>query len=569
MPESLQQLLYRRLDEAPEGRALAWYSSSGDYRWATFEALMARASGPAARLAEEGVRVGDVCIIVLPSEELAAVLLLAVFQVGAVPLLVAPPVLRGTHEALLQTLRHTVRRTQARVVILPATLSGLIGRLPAKGGRRYLIGEHMLQPAGASELPRVNAAESDVVAMQLTSGTTGRPRICVWSHRNVLAGLAGMWAAMGLRSEDVCFNWTPLYHDMGLVNNFLLCLTHRVPLIMMSPFEFVKRPAAWLRGLAGTGSTVTWSPNFGFALAAERAAENDLTGVRLDGVRAFWSAAERIHVETMRAFHARFAGYGVRFDSLRTNFGCAENVGGATFTGAGEPFPVEFVHRESLLRRRMAKTVGGADGNGQGTVAVVGVGRPYPNMQIHILSSRGKRLPDGHVGEVALDTPSRMLGYLGDAAATRRAFSHGLLRTGDLGYLRGQELFWVGRVKERITVRGRKLDPSDFEPVLLRIPGLRQGSFAAFGVEDAARGTQRVVIVAEVRDPPGRTRAEIVGDISREVFLHLGVTADEVLLVRPGTLTKTSSGKRRHRFFRRQYLSGGLGTFLFDEPRAG
>jgi acyl-CoA synthetase (AMP-forming)/AMP-acid ligase II len=162
-----------------------------------------------------------------------------------------------------------------------------------------------------------------------------------------------------------------------------------------------------------------------------------------------------------------------------------------------------------------------------------------------------------------------MMGYLGDTAATRRAFSHDLLRTGDLGYLRGQELFWVGRAKERITVRGRKLDPSDFEPVLLRVPGLRQGSFAAFGVEDAARGTQRVVIVAEVRDPPGRTQAEIVGDISREVFLHLGVTADEILLVRPGTLTKTSSGKRRHKFFRRQYLSGGLGSFLFEESRAG
>lgn len=569
MPESLQQMFYRRLDETPAGRALAWYSSSGEFSWMTFEELMARASGPAACLAAEGVRAGDVCIIVLPSEERASLLLLAVFQLGAVPLLVAPPLLRGTDETLLQTLRHTIRRTQARVVILPLALSGLVGRLPGKGTRRYLFGERVVQFAGASEPPRVNPAEGDVVAMQLTSGTTGRPRICVWSQRNVLAGLAGMHAAMGLSSEDVCFNWTPLYHDMGLVNNFLLCLTHRVPLIMMKPFDFVKHPALWVRGLTATGLTVTWSPNFGFVLAAERVTEDELSGVRLDRVRAFWNAAERIHVETMRAFHARYARYGVGLEALRTNFGCAENVGGATFTAVGETFPVEVVHRDSLLQRRVARTIGSANGDGQGAVAVVGVGRPYPGMRIHILSSRGKPLPDGHVGEIALDTPSRMMGYRGDAAANRRAFLRGLLRTGDLGYVRGQELFWVGRVKERITVRGRKLDPSDFEPVLLRIPGLRQGSFAAFGVEDAVRGTQRVIIVAEVRDPPGRSGAEIIGDISRGVFLHLGLTADEVLLVRPGTLTKTSSGKRRHRFFRRQYLSGGLGAFLFEERRVG
>ncbi len=569
MPESLQQLLYRRLDEAPEGRALAWYSSSPAFSWMTFEDLMTRATGPAACLAEEGVRAGDVCIIVLPSEELAALLVLAVLQLGAVPLLIAPPLLRSIHETLLQTLRHTVQRTRPRVVIVPSGFTGLVDQLPRKGTTRYLLAERVVRAPGSVAPPRVHPAEADVAAMQLTSGTTGKPRICVWSHRNVLAGLDGMHAAMSLSGEDVCFNWTPLYHDMGLVNNFLVCLVHRVPLIMMNPFEFVKRPALWVRGLAATGSTVTWSPNFGFALAAERVSDDELDGVRLDHVRAFWNAAERIHVETMRTFHARYAPYGVRFEALRTNFGCAENVGGATFTASGEVFPVEFVHRESLQRQRVARRIDSAHADRQGTVAVVGVGRPYPGMRVHVLSRGGQPLPDGRVGEIALDTPSRMIGYLGDAAASRRALFRGLLRTGDLGYVRGEELFWVGRVKERITILGRKLDPSDFEPVLLQIPGLRQGAFAAFGVEDAARGTQRLIILAEVRDPPGRSSAEIVGDISRKVFLHLGVSADEVLLVRPGTLTKTSSGKRRHRFFRRQYVNGVLGAFLFEQPEQG
>ncbi len=563
MTESVQTLIYRRLDEEPEGRALAWYTPAGTFSWTSFQDLIGRAEAAAQRLAAEGLRAGDVCILVLPSDEAAATQVLAVLLLGAVPLLVAPPLLQGVHSILLDTLRHTVRRTRARVVVMEDSMAAIAAQLPLKRGTRYVFGD-LAAPSNGAALSRVAPAAIDVVAMQLTSGTTGRPRICVWNQRGVLAGLEGMRAIMQLTPDDICFNWTPLYHDMGLVNNLLLCLTHRVPLVMASPFEFVKRPALWLRGLAATGSTLTWSPNFGFALAAQRVRDEEMTSVRLDRVRAFWNAAERIHLETMEAFYRRFAPLGLRYDALKTNFGCAENVGGATFSPADGVFRVDVVNRHLLRRRRIARVGGPVDGGDQ-NVAIVGVGRPYPGMRIEIHSRGAKRLPDGHVGEIALQTPSQMVGYLGDRAETRRALRGGFLRTGDLGYLRGEELFWVGRVKERITVRGRKYDPSDFERVLLRIPGLRQGSFAAFGVDDAARGTRQVVIVAEVRDPPGRPTKEIVGEISREIFLHLGLTADEVLLVRPGTLTKTSSGKRRHRYFRQLYLDGQLEAFVFDQ----
>lgn len=569
MSESLQSVLHRRLDEAPGGRALAWYTPSGEFSWLSIEECLSHAAGHAARLAEAGLRRGDVCIIVLPSEPLAATLVASVLLLGAVPLLIAPPLLQGVHSTLFDTLERVVRTTRARVVVLPATMASIAARLPRRRVTRYLSDDAFPSGWAAAPIPRVTPAGGDVVAMQLTSGTTGRPRICVWRQRNVLAGLAGMRAAMQLHAGDVCFNWTPLYHDMGLMNNFLLCLAHRVPLVMLNPFDFVTRPALWLRGLSATGTTVTWSPNFGFALAAQRIRDEELAGIDLGRVRAFWNAAERIHLDTLRAFHERFERYGVRFESLKTNYGCAENVGGATFSDPAGVFPAEFVDRDLLQRHRIARPVSPANGGAEKAVAVVGVGRPYPGMRIQIVSRRGTPLPDGRVGEIALDTPSQMAGYLKDGAATRRALATGLLRTGDLGYLRGEELFWVGRVKERITVRGRKLDPSDFERALLRVPGLRHGSFATFGVDAPHRGTQEVVIVAEVRDPPGRSHAEIIQDIGREVFVHLGVTADEILLVGPGSLTKTSSGKRRHRYFRRLYLDGQLQSFVIEQARNG
>jgi acyl-CoA synthetase (AMP-forming)/AMP-acid ligase II len=161
-----------------------------------------------------------------------------------------------------------------------------------------------------------------------------------------------------------------------------------------------------------------------------------------------------------------------------------------------------------------------------------------------------------------------MLGYLGDAEATRRALYGDWLRTGDLGYLHNGSLFWVGRVRERITVRGKKIDPSEFEPILFAISGLRAGCFAAFGVDERDQGTQRIVVVAEVREPLERDPKAISTEIREQSFRKLDVAVSEVVLVAPGTLAKTSSGKRRHRHFRRLYLENKLAGLDPDSTEA-
>jgi acyl-CoA synthetase (AMP-forming)/AMP-acid ligase II len=361
---------------------------------------------------------------------------------------------------------------------------------------------------------------------------------------------------MALSASDLCANWTPLYHDMGLVNNFFLCLALGIPLVLLSPQEFVRRPALWLRSLSQTGATITWSPNFGFALTVRKAQESELEGVRLDHVRAFWNAAERIHAETLDAFHRRFAALGVRREALKTNFGCAENVGGATFSCANELPPCEHLDRRFLDERGIARVSPAT--NDAEKVVLVSAGVAHPAMNIQILSPRGRVLPDGHVGEICLDTPSRMLRYQQNARETRRALRGGLLHTGDLGYLRNGHLFWVGRLRDRITIHGKKIDPSTFESIFASTPCLREGCFAAFGVPDEQLGTECLIIVGEVRSPLTESLKNLAATISRKCFLQLGITPGDIVLVPSGTLAKTSSGKRRHRHFRKLYLDGGL-----------
>ncbi len=558
---SLQSRYLEQLEKNPTGKAVGFIDANCHTEWRTREEFHRNAMAHAARLRQEGIQKGDVVLIVLPSNELSATALTGALHLGVIPLLIAPPILQGAQSSLGEILLKTIERTNARAVICASSLENMRDRLLATGdGTRYLF-ESEIPGAEPEDIAPVVPDENDIAAYQLTSGTTGFPRVCMWKQGPVLAALDGMVAAMKLEPQDICFNWTPLYHDMGLVNNFLTCITTGVPMVFQSPHDFVKKPALWLKGLQATGANTTWSPNFGFALSAKMVKDEDLEGVRLDHVKAFWNAAERIHYDTMLAFHQRFEKFGVKKSALKTNFGCAENVGGATFSDPDGEYLVERVLLSRLQDDRIAEIAPDSTPDNE-TMTLVSAGRPHPGMTVKILGDDNEELPEGHVGALALNTPSRMIGYLDDPESTSQALVGDLLKTGDLAYLRGEEVYWAGRIKERITIRGKKVDPSDFEPILFQIDGLRPGCFVAFGVDDSERGTQRIVIVSEVQDGNTKEPKKLQREVRAKVNLGLGIEVSETVLVKKGTLTKTSSGKRRHRHFRDLYLAGKLDEHL-------
>lgn len=555
MEDSLQRRWAELLQTAGDSPAIGWYDRRRNVEWLSRGDLHTRAAGVGCRLVADGVKAGDPVVIVLPSTLEAAIHVIGVHLVGAVPLLVAPPSILGENSNLREVVSDVIRRSRAAAVIAASDVD-----IDTEAAQFRLYREVVPAAATIDETLLVTPGSDAIGGLQLTSGTTGFPRICVWRQKGILAALDGMAAAMQLQDDDICLNWTPLYHDMGLVNNLLLCYTAGVPVVMMSPHDFVRRPALWLQALSDTGATVSWSPNFGFALTASRVRDSELDGVDLTHVRSLWNAAERIHADTIRAFDERFRGLGLGESALRTNFGCAENVGGATFS---DPRPVTIERLDTTRFQQERVAVPAADPRaGTDVTTIVSAGRPFPGMQIRILSEDHEPLSDGEIGLIALDSPSALDEYLGDEEATNAAKVDGAVITGDLGYVRDSELFWVGRARERINVRGKKLDPSDFETVLLGVEGVRPGCFAAFGIDDPALGTERVVIVSEIRDGQAPVDGELAGAIRERVFSHLGVHVDEILLVEEGTLTKTSSGKRRHVHFRKLHEDNQLDPFI-------
>ena len=558
MSDSLQRRIRERLEAEPEQRALAIVDAHGVGRWWTRRELHERCARVATKLIESKLAPGGVVVIVSIDPTECATSVLAALLCGAVPLLAAPPTIQGVNSSLTSILDEVIRRSRASLVILPRAMAARADALAAAFPSACIEPgfERLLAESGSIDkdfaVPARAERHGSVAILQQTSGTTRFPRIAVLEHARVLAAVDGMARGMKLASDDVYLNWTPLYHDMGLVNNFLTCLVHGIPLALLSALDVVRRPALWMRALDDLGATQTWSPNFGYALAAQRCSDEELEGLDLSRVRGCWNAAERVHLETFKRFHARFERQGARWTACKTDFGCVESIGGATFSSAAGPLVAEELDLDCLQEESNARIADDATRRAQWFVSC---GRAYPGLELGIFDEHGQRLPDGRVGELGLRGEARFECYLDDPEQTARTKRDGFVFPGDEGYLRDGEFFWTGRSSERINLQGKKLDPSELEQALLGVRGLRRGCFAAFGVEDVERGTELLVVLVEVEVEAQSRLAEIAGEIRRKLAIEVGVVVEDLRLLPKGTLTKTSSGKRRQRHFRELYLN--------------
>ncbi|HEV7887415.1 MAG TPA: AMP-binding protein, partial [Acidimicrobiales bacterium] len=350
--------------------------------------------------------------------------------------------------------------------------------------------------------------------------------------------------------DDVCVSWLPLYHDMGLIGLLTLPMITGTELVLAAPQDFLANPIRWMEWLSEFGGTATAGPNFSYALAAralKRAPQLDLSRWRIA-----LNGAEPVNPATVDAFCEAGARHGFRAGASFCAFGMAEVAIAGTFPEPLSGMRIDTVDRGALEGERYAAPVAADSPHGKSFALL---GRPVPGLEIRVCDpATGSVLSDRSVGELEIRGTSVTPGYYKHPDATAESFHDGWLKTGDLAYLVEGELVVCGRIKDVIIVGGRNVFPEDVERAAEAVDGVRAGNVIAFGIE-STRGREGVVVVAETKadDTAGVRTA-----LAERVRLTVGVPPREVVLVAPGSLPKTSSGKLQRSLCKRRYLGSEL-----------
>ncbi|MBN2084117.1 MAG: AMP-binding protein [Anaerolineales bacterium] len=544
----------------PERTAIIWMHAREPEHPMTRRDLIRQAAGYAAALAAAGVRPGEVVILILQhSESLAAAFFGAVLH-GAIPSIMPFLTEKLAPDSYRRSLKSLFEVTHpAAVVTYPEFAAELQDAIPAGGSVRSVLLSSEVAPVPEPDFPALRGSErlpGDVVLLQHSSGTTGLQKGVALSHEAVFRQLASYGKAIRLAPDDVVVSWLPLYHDMGLIAGFLMPLLSGIPLVLMSPFDWVRAPYKLMQAVSQHRGTLTWLPNFAFNFCAQKIRDRNLEGVDLASWRAVINCSEPMHYQSHRLFYERFRAHGLRESALATSYAMAENVFAVTQGGIDRAVTVDTISQRGLLIDRVAR----AAADGEETMRMLSCGAPLPNVEVRVVDDARGDLPERHLGEVMLRSDCMLTGYYRRDDLTEKAFHNGWYLTGDLGYMADGEVYITGRKKDLIIVGGKNVYPQDLESLASEVPGIHPGRVVAFGVYNEEMGTEEVVIVAEkdaeAEYPAGAGPEALSNEIRARVTRGSDIALRQVAVVERGWLLKTSSGKIARSANRDKFLAG-------------
>ncbi len=392
----------------------------------------------------------------------------------------------------------------------------------------------------------------DLALIQYTSGSTAEPKGVLIDHANLAANLAAIQARFELTPDSVVINWLPPYHDMGLIGGIIEALWCGYRVVLMDSKTFIARPLSWLEAIDRYRADVSGGANFAYDLCTDALDHAKALSLDLSRWRLAYSGAEPVRATTIDRFTAAFAPFGFKRAAFYPCYGLAEATLMAAGPAPGAVRPVITHFDAEAAARGLAVPASGIDG--ETTRALVSCGTPCQDLAIDIADpDSGQRLPHGREGEIRLSGPSIMRGYWRDRA------THGRepLATGDLGFIWDGGLYVTGRLKDLIIIRGRNIAPGDVENALAQChPALAPAAAAAFPIETGDE--EALVVAVEIRRDHRRNTnwPEVFAAMQGCFADQIGMTATDIVLLPPGALARTTSGKIRRRACRQAYVDG-------------
>jgi acyl-CoA synthetase (AMP-forming)/AMP-acid ligase II len=560
---SLAALIRYRAAHQPQDRAYLVLSDRGaEGAQISFAELERRAGALAARIAARAPP-GERALLLCPTGIEFIIGLFGCVLAGVI----AVPLMLPRRQSARDASAGIVADCAPRLALAPRALidggqGDLVGRLAANLEWLAVDGD---APAAAAPDLRHAPAGDDLALLQYTSGSTSTPKGVMVSHANLLANLAQIKTAFGNTRQSTYVSWVPLYHDMGLVINVLESLYVGSLCVLMAPVAFIQRPLNWLRAISDYRAQVAVAPNFAFDLCVARYRPEQMEGIDLSSWKLALNGAEPVRADTIGRFGETFAPYGFAASSMYPAYGMAEATVLISAGRRGAGPALRHLSREGLQRDRALSPRDAGD-----TQTMVGCGRALAGERIRIVDPGSRaRLGIDRVGEVWVAGPNVARGYWRNPEATAAAFGapiegeadHCWLRTGDLGFLdRTGELFITGRIKEIVIIRGANHYPQDIEDTVQSChPALRPHGGAAFTVREGDE-PEKLIVVQEVERTERNRIApdEIIGRIREAIVNEHEIVPEEIMLLRPGSLPKTTSGKIQRGLSRQLWLSGSL-----------
>jgi fatty-acyl-CoA synthase len=540
------------------GHGLRFATDSGGWSGHDYPSLAAAIRALAARLQGSGLAQQSVSCLVLPTGPDFVTGLFATWLAGGTACPIAPPAPFLEDAAYVDHLASIITAARpVQVLTSPESQPYVVRALDQADLAIPVLSSGDDLPEAGDCAP---VGPAEVALLQFTSGSSGRPRGVEVTAVGLAANIEAIIDWLGMGPADGTASWLPLYHDMGLIGCLLTPILNQSTAWLMRPDQFVRDPVRWLECLGDGRASCTASPPFGYAYAAKRASPDRLAGLDFSRWKAAIVGAEPLDPRVLQRFGDLVGPLGFR--GFLPAYGLAEAVLLVTGHRRGDAIRIvcpdwsqlTFGGRALLQGDATLTDIPSADAHGW----LVSCGRPWPGTTVRILGAAGTPLPDGHLGEIAVLGRSIANGYRGGDSVRSSRFEDGELRTGDAGFLLGEELFVVGRIGDSLKIRGRTVYVEDLDVKVGTATGL--GPNRAVVVSSASQGRPGVALIAEA--PPGPWVSAALEVLRHEIGSEPSI---QVITGRRGLITRGFSGKPRRRYMWQQLQAGRLkGTIAAD-----
>ncbi len=548
-----QTLVERIQVNSGSGRAVTFVTAPGGPNRVSWNDIHRDATAMASALQARGIGPGCRVALLGPTTQPLVTAIQAIWLSGAAVVLLPLPMRLGSLDLFVEATRTRVRNALTTLLVIDADLAAFVDHRPG-GAPMISMGELAsdAQTLGADAWTAPNIGPDDLAILQFTSGSTSDPKGVMLPHGTLCNNLDAITVAGDIDTDSEVFvSWLPLYHDMGLIGLFTLPMTLGAELALAAPQDFIASPGRWMQWMSDYRGTATAGPNFSYALAAR--ALQRMEGLDLSAWRVGLNGAEPVDPVTVESFVAAGSRHGLDPRAMFCAFGMAEACLAVAFPKPFTLMETDCVDRRVLETDRYAAP---AEASAPNARRFAKLGTAVPGLELRIVDpAGGLPMSEREVGELQIRGTSVTPGYFNRLDATAATFDGDWLKTGDLAYMVDGQLVVCGRIKDMIIVGGRNVFPEDVERAVGQLDGVRVGNVIAFGVE-GAKGREGLVVVAESKADAGADAVRSA--VNRMVRDSIGFAPVDVVLVAPGTLPKTSSGKLQRSLCRSQYEHDGL-----------